>query len=75
VIKDARQVGVRILVTDRQTSFVGAFPVISETEREVLISDSLASELKISIEDPKRGFWRLSDDPTCRNSGKPEYWS
>jgi hypothetical protein len=63
------------LPTDRQTSFVGAFPVISETEKEVLISDSLASELKISIEDPKRGFWRLSDDPTRRNSEKPEYWS
>jgi hypothetical protein len=34
-----------------------------KTEREVLISDSLASELRISIEDPKKGLWRLSDDP------------
>jgi hypothetical protein len=46
-----------------------------KTEREVLISDSLASELKISIEDPKKGLWRLSDDPTRRNLEKPEYWS
>jgi len=77
VIKGSGQIGVRILAADRQTAFVGAFPVISETEREVLISDSLASELKISIEDPKRGLWRLSDDLTrsLRNSEKPEYWS
>jgi hypothetical protein len=74
VIKDARQIDVRILVTDRQANiFCWSFSCDLRDRKGVLISDSLASELKISIEDPKRGFWRLSDDPTRRNSEKPEY--
>ena len=77
IIRNAKQVGVRILAADKQTAFVKAYPVISETEKEVLISDSLASELKISIENPKKGLWRFSDDPirSLRSSEKPESWS
>ncbi|HID32616.1 MAG TPA: hypothetical protein EYP24_04495 [bacterium (Candidatus Stahlbacteria)] len=48
----------------------------AEHEDEVLISDSLASMLKIVIEDPKDGLWRFRDEPTTqlRPSEKPVFW-
>ncbi len=48
--------------------------LISDVEREVLISDYLAGELGIIAEDFKLGYWRLRDDPErrLRKSYKPE---
>jgi len=50
--------------------------LVSDSEREVLISDALASALGIQIIDAKKGLWRLSSDPpdTVRESCGPEYW-
>jgi len=47
---------------------------ISEFENEVLISDALASALKIAVEDFFLGLWRLKDEKKIRHSAPPEYW-
>jgi len=76
VIKSSRLIDVQVLVEDRNTSFVKATPIISSEEGEVLISDKLASALKLSIEDPGGGLWRFNDEPLSikRPSVLPEYW-
>jgi hypothetical protein len=49
---------------------------VSGEEREVLISDALASELGIQLIDVRGGGWRHKNDPTdvLRPSCRPEYW-
>jgi hypothetical protein len=76
VIKSSRSIDVKVLVEDRDNSFVRATPIISSEEDEVLISDKLASVLKLSIEDPGGGLWRFNDEPLSikRLSVPPEYW-
>ena len=46
--------------------FVMCDVLVSTIEREVLISDKLASALKIVLEDPGEGLWRLRTDPPDR---------
>jgi hypothetical protein len=48
-----------------------AYIVISEYTDEALISDQLASELGIAIEDPARGLWRLRGESLVRRSEEP----
>ncbi len=48
---------------------------ISRIENEVLISDSLTSALRIVIEDPFQGLWRIRGETEIRKSAEPEYWS
>ncbi len=50
--------------------------LISDTEYEVLISDYLAGELGIVVNDFRYGLWRLkSDSPnTVRRSYPPQRW-
>ena len=43
-------------------------------EREVIISDKLASALKIAIEDIGEGIWRFRDEQKLRKSYPPKYW-
>ena len=49
---------------------------VSEYEREVLISDKLASVLGIQLIDIGRGLWRHVSDPqgVVRGSAPAEYW-
>ena len=76
VVKSSEKINVQLLIEDRKTSFVEATALISDREDEVLISDSLASELRISIEDAKEGLWRLRDEAVekVRSTSKPQYW-
>ncbi|MBS7618344.1 hypothetical protein KEJ25_07065 [Candidatus Bathyarchaeota archaeon] len=76
VIRSPRTIRVKVVVEDRETEPVEAVPLISDKESEVLISDRLASELKISIEDPAEGTWRFRDEPLTkkRSSEEPKYW-
>jgi hypothetical protein len=76
VIKSIEKISVQLLIEDRETSSVEATALISDREDEVLISDSLASELKISIEDARDGLWRLRDETLdkSRLSSKPQRW-
>ncbi|MBS7626805.1 hypothetical protein KEJ51_07215 [Candidatus Bathyarchaeota archaeon] len=76
VIKSPEKINVQLSIEDRKTGSVEATALISDREDEVLISDSLASELRISIEDAKEGLWRLRDESVekVRSTSKPQYW-
>lgn len=67
---------VSVVEEDKTTSEVETDLVVSPVEREALMSDALMEELGIVILSPKRGLWRLVDDPLekVRNSYKPQYW-
>jgi predicted aspartyl protease len=49
---------------------VETYIVISEYTDESLISDQLASEFGIVIEDPAKGLWRLKGESLIRGSEK-----
>lgn len=67
---------VSIAEDDFETQPVVADAVISDVEREVLISDYLAGALGIAIEDLREGVWRIKSDPSgrLRRSRPPQYW-
>lgn len=71
-----RRAKVQVITGDRETPPVQVCVVVSEFEREVLISDYLAGELGIAVEDFRRGIWRFRDEPLTklRESEKPQYW-
>ena len=59
---------VSLLLGGAEERGVGAYVVISEYTDEALISDQLASELGIAIEDPAKGLWRLRWESLVRRS-------
>jgi len=67
---------VSIVEDDVEMETVLSDAVISEVEREVLISDYLAGLLGIAVEDFREGLWRLRSDGSnrVRRSYKPQYW-
>ncbi len=77
IIKSSELAYVQVVVKDRETDLTEAVPLMSDKEDEVLISDRLASRLKISIDDPAEGTWRFRDDPTTkkRTSEQPKHWT
>ena len=77
IIKSSESAYVQVVVKDRGTDLTEAVPLMSEGESEVLISDKLASRLKISIDDPAEGTWRFRDDPSSkkRTSEPPKHWT
>ena len=77
IIKSSEPAYVQVVVKDRETHLTEAVPLMSDKEDEVLISDKLASRLKISIDDPAEGTWRFRDDPTTkkRTSEQPKHWT
>ena len=64
------------VATDREVGPIRAHAVVSEHEREVLLSDYLTSSLSIAIEDPRAGLWRFRDEPPerARGSEPPRYY-
>jgi len=68
---------VSILAEKRESKNILSDMVISHTEVEVLISDKLAGQLKVAIEDPAEGIWRFRDDSSDkkRTTESPEYWT
>jgi len=77
LIRSSESAYVQVMVEDRGTDPTEAVPLISDKESEALISDKLASRLKISIDDPAEGIWRFRDDPPIkkRTSESPKYWT
>ncbi len=51
---------------DAESPHVVCDALISDVEREILISDYLAGELGIVAEDFRVGLWRLKSDPSGR---------
>ncbi len=71
-----RRARVQVVTDDRETQPVKVCVVVSEFEKEVLISDYLAGELGIAVEDFRRGIWRFRDEPLSklRESEGAQYW-
>lgn len=67
-------VEVQVIAGERVTHLVKCLLVISEVEREVLLSDRAIEGLEIVIESPGRGIWRFKDEPEPRESVEPQYW-
>ena len=67
---------VSILEDDYETQPVLSDTVISDVEREVLISDYLEVPWVSLFRIFKNGIWRISTDPNgrVRRSYKPQYW-
>lgn len=67
---------VQVVTEDRVSSPVRVCVTVSEFEREVLISDYLAGELGIAVEDFREGLWRFRDEPLSklRKSERPQFW-
>jgi hypothetical protein len=65
---------VQVVASDRITSPIKCLLVISEEEREVLLSDKAIEEFGIVIEGPGSGIWRFKDEPVLRESVAPQYW-
>jgi len=61
---------VSLLAGGAEERGVETYIVISEHTDEPLISDQLASEIGIAIEDPAKGLWRLKGESLIRSSEK-----
>jgi hypothetical protein len=59
-----------LLIGGAEERSVETYIVISEYTDESLISDQLASEFGIVIEDPAKGLWRLRGESSIRGSEK-----
>ncbi len=63
---------VQIVVPDRPRDPCECDAVISEMEREILMSDTLASELGVATIDPARGIWAFRDELTNLRESEPQ---
>ena len=61
---------VSLLIGGVEERSIETYIVISEYTDESLISDQLASEFGIVIEDPAKGLWRLRGESLTRSSEK-----
>ncbi|MEM1537944.1 MAG: hypothetical protein QXD44_05765 [Candidatus Nezhaarchaeales archaeon] len=57
-----------LIAEDVKPNPVPVYLVISEYTDEVLINDQLTSHLRIVIEDPAKGLWRLKGEEKIRRS-------
>ncbi|MGC8961421.1 MAG: hypothetical protein ACP5K1_03125 [Candidatus Bathyarchaeia archaeon] len=66
----------KVIAEDKDTPSISVYVMVSEYEREILISDYLAGALGLAVEDFKEGLWRFNDEPLSkvRRSEKPRYW-
>jgi len=71
-IEDAAKV--RVVAEDRKTDFITCSIIISEGEREVILSDLLIDELGIIIEKSGVGLWRFDGESKIRSSLQPQHW-
>ena len=58
-----RALEVKVIVEDRSTRAVLANALINPYDNEILLSDALTEELGVQLLFPRRGLWRLVDDP------------
>ena len=73
VVPEGLEVSIK---TEGTTKTVCCDALISDIEREVLISDKLGGALEIMIIDLADGTWQLRSDPRgkMRRSELPQYW-
>ncbi len=64
----------QVITQDKLSKPAKCALVISEIEREVLVSDRAIDELDIVIESPGKGLWRFRNEGKIRSSVEPQYW-
>lgn len=69
-----KKIKVKILAKGAFSKKVSADLAVSPIEDEVLISDKLAGELKIVVEDFGKGVWRLRGEKKLRRTEKRQIW-
>jgi len=57
-----------LLIEGVEAREVGTYVVVSEYADEPLMSDQLASEFGIVVEDPARGLWKPKGESVIRSS-------
>ena len=67
-------VEIQVLAEDKTSDVVKCDLIISEIEREVLLSDMTIDKLEIIIESPAKGLWRFKDDSKVKGSVDVQYW-
>ena len=70
----ADAIEIQSITEDKISKPIKCALVISELEREVLLSDTAISKLSIVIEDPGSGLWRFKDEAKIRTSVESQYW-
>lgn len=70
----ADAIEIQAITEDKVSNPIRCSLVISELEREILLSDMAISKLGIVIEDPGQGLWRFKEEIKVRSSAEPQYW-
>lgn len=65
---------VAVITEEGASETVRCSVVVSELESEVLLSDRAIEALRIVIESPGSGLWRLKGEEKVRRSEEPQYW-
>jgi len=65
---------VKVLAGKATSKEVKTDIVVSPIEDEALISDMLAGELELVVEDFGKGLWRLSKEKELHQTEKPQLW-
>ena len=67
---------VQVTTEDKTSPTIKVHVMVSEYEKEVLVSDYLAGLLGIAVEDFREGLWRFREEPLTRvrRSEKAQYW-
>lgn len=71
-LKDA--VKVQVVTEDRKSALITCTIVISEIEREAILSDITIGRLGIVLESLDVGHWRFKGEERIRLSTQPQYW-
>ena len=70
----ADAIEIQSITEDKISKPIKCALVISELEREVLLSDTAISKLEIVIEDAGKGLWRFKNEAKIRTSVELQYW-
>ena len=61
------KVKIKVVTKDKQSSYVDAILLISETEDQIILNDKLVGKLGIILLDFGEGIWRFTDDPSDKS--------
>lgn len=67
-------VEIQAITEDRPSNPVRCAAVLSELEKEVLLSDKTIEDLEMVLERPREGLWRFRGEEKVRKSVEPQYW-
>ncbi|MBW8051148.1 MAG: hypothetical protein FVQ77_12575 [Cytophagales bacterium] len=59
-----KKVKIKVVTKDKQSVYIDAILLISETEDQVVLNDKLVGRLGIDLVNVAEGIWRFTDDPS-----------